>query len=404
MMDRLLQNNNIVKIIAGFLAILLWLTVHAGNDLPDGGKSLASYESTLDDKAVTVLYDEAEVALVNDPKVSLTLRGPVYDVITALNKGNEIKLVADARGLDEGVHQVDVIVSSGLPPTVEHQPLQVKVQLESNVNREFSIKLHTTGTPKEGLGIGDAIIQPGSVIASGSKSNMDRVASVVADISLDEAEEEVRTSVPLIPVDRDGKPVPGIRLSPERAEVMIPVIKPSKSVPLRLQFKGQVPPGYAVEAVAGAGNVTLFGSGQALDAIDSFPAPLIDLTGLTETTKFTLKLANVEGVTKVEPEVVDVEVRIVEAARKTFEGVPVKMTGLASGESFELVSPDAVVDIIVEGAPDTLAKLAVEDIYAFIDLSKQPAGRHEMRVQVNTPNFVKAVELEPQTLIVEIHK
>ncbi|HEU4965220.1 MAG TPA: CdaR family protein [Bacilli bacterium] len=405
MMDRLLRNNNIVKIIAAVLAIMLWLTVHAGDEEGGGSTSIADYEASLDDKAVTVLYDERDVSLVNEPKVSIHLKGPIYEVITALNKGSEIKLVADARGLDEGTHQVDVLVSSGLPTTVTYDPIKVKIQLEANVNREFAVKLNTTGKPQEGLGTGEPIIQPATVVASGSKSNMDRVKSVVADISLADADEEIRTSVPLIPVDADGKPVLGIHLSPERAEVMIPIIKPSKSVPLRLQFKGEVKQGYAVEAIEGVGNVTIFGAGKTLDAIDSFPAPPIEMTDLDKTTKFTLKLANVEGVTTVEPDVVEVTVRVVEAAEKTFEDVPVKVTGLTGEESYKVVEPqEQTVDIVVSGAPGTLDKLTVDDIYAFIDLSKQPAGQHEMRVQVNTPNFIKLGTVDPPTLTLDVHK
>lgn len=406
MMDRLLQNNTILKIVAALLALLLWMTVHSGqetNTAGNGSAGFAGSTQSLNDKAVTVLYDERLYSLVGEPKVNLTLQGPALDVLRAVATGGSIEVMADARRLGEGTHEVEVF-TRGTPPGVEITRTTVAITLEKNANKEMAITLVTEGKPKEGLNVGDAVVNPKAVVISGPQSAVNAVVRVVATIDVDEAQENLQTSAPLIALNQAGKQVEGVHLSQERAEVNVPITRPSKSVPLQLQFKGDLAPGYAVESINQTGSVTVFGSAAALSSLSAYPVPVIDLTGLSQNTRLPLKLANIEGVTGVEPQEVEVEIKVVAASERTFTGVPVKVTGLSEGQSYTVLDSSDTVSVTVAGAPSLVEKLTAQDLHAYVDVTNQPAGRQQMRVQVNAPNFIKVLTVEPATVTLELKK
>jgi YbbR domain-containing protein len=401
MMERFLRNNTVVKIMSAVLAILLWLIVHQGEEATTNGFSTKPQQQL--EKNVVVLYDERNFVLVGEPKVILTLHGSYLDIMNAVVQGDSIKAVADASKLGEGVHEVPVYVH-GVPAGVSVESASVTIELEAVENREFPVSVRMEGKPGAGLVAGEAIASPKTVIVTGAKSELDKVDQVIAQISLDDATEAIQTSVPLVAVDKEGDVLKKVRLSRDRAEVNIPIVKPSKSVPLRLQFKGDLAPGLAVQEVKQTGTVTIFGTASALAEIDSYPAPVIDLSGMSKTTKMTLKLASVEGVTGVQPEQIDVEIVVVPAVTRTFENIPVKVTGLNEGQSYEVIGTTDRVFVTVEGAKSKLDALTAQDVNVFLDLSNQPAGRQEMRIQVTTPNFVKTIKVTPATMTLEIQK
>ncbi|KEO84089.1 YbbR-like domain-containing protein [Tumebacillus flagellatus] len=404
MMDRLLRNNTVVKIIASILAVLLWLIVHSGEDgTTSVGSGIMQISQPLRDKPVKVLYDEHNFTLDGEPKVTLNLRGPGFDVMNAIAQSDSINVIADATKLGEGTHEVPVFVQ-GLPSGVTSDNPTVTVKLEANVVQEFQVTLNAEGKPKEGLNVGEAVISPKSVVVSGPKSVLSTVASVVATVTLDNAEESIHTSVPLTPLDESGKAVKGVKLNHDRADVTIPVNHPSKALPLRLQFKGDLAPGFAVESVTQTQTVTAYGNPTALEALDNYPVPVIDLTGLNKTTAQKIKLPLLDGLTALEPAEVEITVNVTAAVRRTFDGLTVKVTGLKEGQSYNVIGAPEQVSVTVEGAKALLDKLQPSDLQVFVDGSNQTAGQHAMRVQVTTPNFVKAVSVTPAEMTLEFKK
>lgn len=403
MMDRLLRNNTVVKIIASFLAILLWLIVHSGEDVTTGGGGFAQVTQQLRDKPVKVLYDEHSYSLVTEPKVTLTLRGSALDVVNAVAQGDSIDVIADATKLGEGTHEVPVYVQR-LPSGVSSDNPTVTVKLEANVVKELPITLNTEGKPKEGLNVGEAVISPKTVIVSGAKTVMSTVKSAVATISVDDASDTVHSSAPLTVLDDSGKQVKGVRLNHDRADVTIPVNHPSKALPLRLQFKGDLAPGFAVESVTQNPTVTAYGDPKALEALDAYPVPVIDLTGLNKTTTQKVTLSLLDGITSLDPASVDVTINVVPSTQRTLDNIPVKVTGLKDGQSYSIVSPSDKVSVTVEGAKSLLDKLQPTDLQVFIDGTNQASGTSDMRLQITTPNFIKAVQMQPATLTVNFVK
>ncbi|PWK16154.1 CdaR family protein [Tumebacillus permanentifrigoris] len=403
MMDRLLRNNTVVKIVASILAILLWLIVHSGEEGTTTGGGITQITQPLRDQSVSVLYDDHNFSLVAEPKVTLTLRGPGFDVMNVIAQSDSVHVIADATKLSEGTHEVPVYVT-GLPSGVTSNSPTVTIQLEANVVKDFPITLNTEGKPKEGLNVGEAVISPKTVVLSGAKSVVNNVKSVVATISVEGAVEAVHTSVPLVALDEAGKAIKNVRLNSDRAEVTIPVNHPSKSLPLSLQFKGDLAPGYAVESINHTMTVTAYGDPKTLEALESYPVPVLDLTGLNKTTTQKIKLPIQAGITTLEPAEVEITITVVDANRRTFDGMPVKVTGLKEGQSYKVVGGPEQVSVTIEGAKSLLDKLQPSDLQVYVDAANQAAGTHEVRLQITVPNFLRAVQMQPETMMVSFVK
>jgi YbbR domain-containing protein len=95
---------------------------------------------------------------------------------------------------------------------------------------------------------------------------------------------------------------------------------------------------------------------------------------------------------------------VVASTRRTFTDIPVKVTGLKEGQSYKLVSETDRVSVTVEGAKSLLDKLQPTDLQVFVDAANQAAGTHEVRLQITTPNFIKAVQMQPETLLLDFVK
>jgi hypothetical protein len=53
---------------------------------------------------------------------------------------------------------------------------------------------------------------------------------------------------------------------------------------------------------------------------------------------------------------------------------------------------------VLEGAPDLLGKLTLQDVQAIVDVSNLAPGKHELAINLSLPMFIKQAEQQPQTL------
>jgi YbbR domain-containing protein len=149
--------------------------------------------------------------------------------------------------------------------------------------------------------------------------------------------------------------------------------------------------------------VTVYGQQQQLDGMDFYEGPSIDLSGLKENKTLLLDIPLMNKITKVEPSQVEVQVEIVPSATKTLEGVPVSIVGQNEQFETQIVDPEAgAIRLDLEGAPALLDGVRLQDVHAFIDVSNLPPGRHELKVNVNLPPFIKMAGAKELKATVEI--
>src|SRR5690606_4299912 len=180
-------------------------------------------------------------------------------------------------------------------------------------------------------------------------------------------------------------------VTPSVVEVEVPVTAPDKSVPLKVDVAKYPPEGYAIAGLrTDTDRVTVYGPEEALDGLEVYPGPALDLSGVTKDRTFELPVPLVDDRLKVEPKTVEITVTIVKAKTKKLEGVPIRVNGLGEGMEADVVAPKSgKIDLVITGAPKLLKNIKLQDVRAVVDASNLPPGVHVRPIRVNLPAYVQ---------------
>lgn len=394
-MDSLLKNNNVVRVIALVLAVMIWLIVKGAPE-----DTSTSFVPTVTDTIVhdvNVQYDKGRVALVGTPNVKVTVHGDRIGIMQAKWESSMWKVTVDARNKGAGEYVLPATIE-GLPQSVSAEPIQVKIVLASVESRNFDVLSKTEGELEDGYMVRSIATIPPQVNISGTSDKVSRVKQVVALVRLSKEDVgNIKKNVSVAALDDSGKPL-DVTIEPQTVEVNAVIAKQSQTYPLRFQFQGTPKEGFAVESFQPS--VTSVQVSGSLKDGGSFVVQPIDLSGIGESRTFHIQLNPPEGVTQIQPAAVDVQVIVTAAQRKTFSNIPIKVIGLASTQTAELSAN--TVDVVVEGARKRLDALKPEDLQGIVDLTGQEAGTHQVNVQIEPPEFLRVTDVKNGTLQVTI--
>jgi YbbR domain-containing protein len=398
-MDRLLQNSNVVKLIAFVLAIILWFAVVLG----DSNGTVTAYSKSLTNVPVTVLSDQNQIVVSNSvTKVNAILTGGTFD-LTQLQSFHSIQAVADIRGYAPGVHQVALTLQN-VPESVHYQiiPDTTTVTIAQRQTRTVSVKVGVVGRPGKGYVADTPTTNVSSITVSGSKDAVNRVASVQAVISIEGAVKNIQEDVPVMAVDADGKQVEGVELSSKTVLVKVPIHTPAKDVLLQAVTTGNVKNGYMIaKIVIDPDHATVSGSPEVLGKLESsYVLPAIDVTGLDHDKTYSLQLQVPSGASDIKPSTVNVTVKVVQAQSTTLS-VPIRLTDIPDGMQAQ-ISGSQTVDVTVSGDAAQISRLTNDSIQVSASLQGLSAGTHTVPLKVMLPDGFQLVGLSTTSISVSL--
>lgn len=399
-MDKWLQNNNVIKLVALGLSVMLWLIVN------DEGNPFQNQEADniISNIPLEVRYDEDQFEIRQIPDtVDLYLRGHVPSMKRVTP--TRFEAYVDLRNKGVGTHKNIPVKVKGIPGGVEAEvrPEAVEVTLEAKRSRMVPVEVEVIGTPKTGYKAGKPVVEPAKVEVRGSRSALDRVKAVKAVINAEDATETISRSVPLQVYGEDGA-FSGVEVKPKDVDVEIPVARPSKKLPLSVEFSGHPPQGTAVESVKlEPDRVKVYGVKDYLAELKAYPGPVLDLSGMSRDRKVMMEIPVGGGAVKVEPEQVSLQIKVAKGKEKTLRKIPVKVKGVKEETQVEIVDSNRI-DLKLFGAPSRLKDLKATDVKASVDLSDQTPGEHEIPVEVDLPDFIQLADGQSPTVTVRIEK
>ncbi|WP_010277209.1 CdaR family protein [Paenibacillus senegalensis] len=395
MMDKWLRNDNVVKVVALAMGILLWVVVHNTEVQNSAGIiNSATGDLRYNNVKVEPEYDTETytVSVIEPSEVAVILRGRQSDLKQVQASIRSFKIKADLTKYESGTYTA-FLHSSGLPDnvTAEIIPQAVRVVIEEKQMKEVDVVIEPTGTPAEGFRVGKPIVTPGRVYVTVPESRLDEVAMARAEVNVDGASSTVSKQVTLTVIDQNGNPMEDLEVSPQVVDVEVPVTSPFKQMPLQMRVTGQPAAGFSVAAVKlSSEQVTVFAPQNVLDNLEFLEGPPIDLSGIRETTTLTIPLEPTGDLIDINPTEVEVTVEIARSQTKSFMGHSIEIIGQDDSLSAGIVEPDGgTVDIILEGAPSLLNQVNAEDLQAVIDISNLPPGRYELPIKLNLPLYIR---------------
>jgi len=391
-MDNWLRNNNIIRIVAVVVGLLLWVIVRLDVQNSAGPNQPTTVSEKYTDVSIQVQgLDENRYTLesIEPQKVSLTVIGTA----SALRRVNinDYQVILDLTEARPGDHLMP-LTATGFPSNVDVvlDPPNVLVAIDEKERKEMPVTINTIGTPADGFTAGEPVVQPNRVNVTVTSSLADEVASVVGLVEIGGATESVSQQVRVVALNADGEEL-DVEVSPAVVDVEVPITSPFKTMPLQISLVGDTAPGLAVGAFEqSASEVTVFAPQAYLNSLEFYDGLTIDLSTLTETRTFEFDVPVKPGIERVEPATVTATVTIVPAVSRTLEGVTLALNGRSENYEYRLTSPGASeLAVTVEGSADAMQSLQPDGVGAVIDVSNLPPGVYELPIDYSLPSFVE---------------
>lgn len=315
---------------------------------------------------------------------------------------DDLHLIADLSGLQEGSHSVDLsgVVDIDMVRVISFEPTSLDLELEPSQTREMSVEVVVSGDPAIGFGVENAVAQPDQVVIEGPGSQMARVAGVQAVVDVAGRNQDAYLNAELIAVDSVGNVVEGVIAAPATTSVRVTIAQQSgyRSVAVVPVIHGLPASGYWVKNITYSPTaVTLQSSDpQAVDLLPGYveTVPVV-LTDARETIEQIVLLSLPEGFTVIGDPSITLVVTIEPLETSITVIRTLEISGLEPGYAAE-ASP-GTVNVILIGPQPTLDGLQPDDVIVVIDLVDYEPGVHQVEPQV----VVLLADIEVQAVLPE---
>ncbi|MGI6204644.1 MAG: YbbR-like domain-containing protein [Anaerovoracaceae bacterium] len=393
------RNNKVNLVISILLAIILWAYV-VGQVNPQTKKTFVSIPVTITNE--NILWNQG--LAIEDPGelvVDVTISG-TRRAVNDVDK-SDIKVTADVSGLSRGQNTVTLKVTK--PEGVKISKISddtVTITVSDLETKTVETKARFTGGTGDSLEPGNVTISPSEVTVSGTKTQVDKVKYARASVQKSQIKDSATTvTAGLTPVTSSGKTVSHVRMSDSSATVTATMLQ-KKEVNLKVSLTGSVPEGYKIESKNVPKKVTIKGSKDTLDSIDSITADDISLSDITSTQNIALSLQLPDGV-ELADESSGLYVRIVmqdmQTAEFDFDEGDITVSDVSDGLTDKIAS--GTFKVKVTAAKDYIDKLSAADIKLNVSMSGYTAGTHTVTIKVSCSN-ASEVTVSPETVKVTL--
>ncbi len=306
-MDRWLQKEATLRVLAVALAVLLWFQVAAERQRPE-------VQHALEDMPVSWRYlgDGLAVLDLDPATVSIVVRGE-RTVMDGVSR-QDFDAIVNLRGADIGstVLYVTVSVPRGVQ-LVEVIPDVVRVNLEQTVEVTLEPAVRVDGSPAAGYQVGDVVVSPSAVTVAGGVSIVERVYAIEGFLSIGDQSASITSQVALRAVDDEGTTLPDVMILPGDVTVAVELerLLTEKVLPVIADASGTPAPGFRVaDIIVDPHQVGATIWVMAVDDVDAIFTEVVQLDGLDRTQTVEVPLVMVDGVSSLSEQVVTVEIVI----------------------------------------------------------------------------------------------
>lgn len=387
-MDKFLQNNTVMKLIAFAIAVMLWMIVTLEQDPGNNVRQIEDRQ--IIDERVEAIYDEEEYAIIEmDENVQIFLQGRRALLNLVSLRQEPYTVYVDLTDYSEGTHYVPVR-HSGFPTELDVSiiPREIRVVLERKEARTFPVEIEVTGKPEEGFTVQPYEVVPDQVQIIGPVSLLDEVARVRGFVNINGATDTIVQDIALKIYDQNGSQM-NLEVSPGTVSVTVPIESPVKSVPVSINWLNELPEGISLVSYAlSDSNVNVYGTLDVLDTIEEVVID-VDLSDITESQEIEVEIPVDDDWRAVEPATIVLEIEVGTTRERLFSDMTIRFDGLEDGLVARFVNPaEGTVQISAYGSQELIDELRRGDITVIGDLSGLGEGRHRVTIIVDGPPFI----------------
>ncbi|MFJ6209209.1 YbbR-like domain-containing protein [Lysinibacillus sp. NPDC092081] len=299
-MDKMMDSPWVLRIVALFLALLLFFSVRT--ELSPTNKTITSEQTeVIRDVPVDVFYDDKNLIVTGIPKtVDVTIKGPMPLVIQT-KATKDFSVFVDLSKLLIGKHNVKLQyenISDKLQVTLD--PATVNVNIEEKVTQEFRVDPEMSNRLiEEGYIVNGMTANPATVYVTGAKSAIESISYVKATVTGEQGLKEPFSQVAAVKVlDRDLNKL-DVTIEPGTVKVQVDIGAYSRELPVVLKEIGKAANGITVNQLTlSPAKVRVYGRKSIIDALAAIPLE-VDLSKITESKTYEFDVKLPEGVTKI---------------------------------------------------------------------------------------------------------
>lgn len=283
-MKELFFKNWSLKLLALGSALLFWFIVLGVQNAPQ------QFETPLEIKpfnlseqyTVAGALPYAKVKILADKEVQRQLKPDDFEVYVDLKNAEPGKVTST----------VYVTAKNTKVTVVSIAPESITIPIEKRVEKEMVVEYEVAGKVKDGSLLKSVKINPEKVVISGAESTIAAIKKVQVLIALNGTENKSYILNHAALVDQSGKPLQGVKISPETIDASIEIVstQQEKAVPVKPRFTGALKTGFVSKMTVRPNIINLQGDGRILDTISFVETEVIDLDKVTKTGGYTAVL------------------------------------------------------------------------------------------------------------------
>ncbi len=379
-LDKILSNKVSIMILSFMMAAVLFYSV-SGKDIltsPTSGATLENVPVNVEN-----LDDSLEASGIPE-NVSVVLVGPSLDIYkTNFSKDYEVYL--DLQDLNTGDYVLN-LRTRHFPESLQvvSIPSSIKVTLAKKVTRTFDLGYRFINEDeldsKYSISVNQMDLDTVDIRAS--EETLSKIDKVDACIDVSNQTEDFEQNAKIRAYDSNGKEL-DVDIKPTNVHVICQVSSYSKTVPIHVNFVGNLPTGYQVSGYTLSQNeVTIFGLEDQLNQIQQIEVD-VDVSDLkSSTTINNLTLKRVTGINKFSQDTVDVSVEIEKVITKKFDNIPIKVLNNSKNYQVSFAGQGQYASVSVTGTEEKINTLKDDNIQATIDIDGLKVGTHQVNVRI----------------------
>ena len=379
-LDKILSNRMSVMLLSLIMAIALFVSISGGDILtsPTSGTTLENVPIKIEG-----LDDAYELSGVPE-SVQVGLIGPSLDIYTA-RISKDYQVYIDLKGLSRGEHTVS-LNTRNFPDTLTVMlvPDTLKIKLLPKVSATFDLGYRFINEDqmdqKYSVSVKDMAIS--SVNIRASQETLNRIVKVEACIDVSEKTEDFSQDAVIKAYDSNNKVI-DVEIAPTTVHVSCDVESYSKTVPVKVNFVGDLPEGYQISKYTlSQDDVRIYGAKENIDKITSVMVD-INVDRLKQSTVFNNQSLKKEtGINKFSTDTISVTVEVDKVISKTFDNIPIKVLNNSSKNKVSFAGKGQYASVNVIGSEDKISALTVDNIQATIDVNNLSLGTKKVSVKV----------------------
>ncbi|WP_141905921.1 CdaR family protein [Lysinibacillus sp. Y5S-8] len=322
-MDKMMDSPWVLRIIALFLAFLLFFSVRTELS-PINTTTTTEQTDIIRDVPVDVYYDNENLIVTGLPEtVDVKIKGPM-PVVIKTRATKDFSVFVDLSNLLIGEHDVKLQyenISDKLKVTLD--PATIHVNIEEKVTKEFRVDPEMNNRLiEEGYILKDMTADPPTVYVTGAKSAIESISYVKATVAGEQGLKQSFSQDAAVKVlDRDLNKL-DVTIEPETVKVQVDIAEYSREIPVVLKEAGQAAQDITINSLTFAPRmIKVYGRKSIIDGLTEIPV-IVDLSKITESQTYEFDVKLPDGVTKISDKKIKVKADITKVEQEEQQKTP----------------------------------------------------------------------------------